>query len=361
MTATLPTRTPREDAPAPPVRVLRLAGGRVSFRLRRRMAMVYTVLTAGILTVFAVSLMVGDYAIPLPRVLSALVGQGERLDVFFVQGVRLPRAWSAVLVGAALGVAGAVFQSLSRNPLGSPDIIGFTQGASAGAVLNILVLGGGMLSTSISAVIGGVVTAGLVYLLAMKKGVQGYRLVLVGIGISAMLMSVRDYLITRAELNDAIRAQVWMIGSLNGRDWPQVIAVAAGLAVLLPVIFAIGPKLRLMEMGEDTAHALGVRIQFTQAVALLAASALTGVAIAVAGPIAFVALMAPQIVRRLARADGTTLFGSALMGAFLLLLADMVAQRAMAPVQLPVGVVTAVLGGSYLVWLLHTEWRSGRA
>nr|WP_106582703.1 iron chelate uptake ABC transporter family permease subunit [Murinocardiopsis flavida] len=340
---------------------MRLAGGRVSFRLRRRMAVVYGVLAAGVVTVFCVSLMVGDYAIALPDALLALVGSGERLDVFFVQGVRLPRAWTAALVGAALGVAGAVFQSLSRNPLGSPDIIGFTQGASAGAVLNILVLGGGMVATSVSAVLGGVVTAGLVYLLAMKNGVQGYRLILVGIGISAMLLSLRDYLITRAELNDAIQAQVWMIGSLNGRDWPQVIAVAAGAGVLIPVIFALGPRLRLMEMGDDIAQSLGVRIQSTQAIALLTASALTGVAIAVAGPIAFVALMAPQTARRLAHADGTTLVGSALMGAFLLLLADLAAQRALAPTQLPVGVVTAVLGGSYLVWLLHREWRTGRA
>ncbi|WP_233515149.1 FecCD family ABC transporter permease [Marinitenerispora sediminis] len=336
-------------------------GDRVSFRLRPRLAAVYASLVAAALVVLAVTLMVGDYQIPLPEVLLALTGRGERLDVFFVQGVRLPRALTALLVGAGLGVAGAVFQSLSRNPLGSPDIIGFTHGAATGAVLTILVLGGGMVATALGAVAGGVATALLVYLLAMKRGVQGYRLILVGIGLSAMLLAVRDYLISRAELTDAMAAQVWMIGSLNARTWGHVIAVAVGTAVLVPLIIAYGRRLRLMEMGHDTARALGVSPQSTQAMALLAASALTGVAIAVSGPISFIALAAPQLARRLARAEGATIAGAGLMGAFLMLTADLVAQRAMAPVQLPVGVVSAVIGGSYLVWLLYREWRTGRA
>ncbi|MFC7326568.1 FecCD family ABC transporter permease [Marinactinospora rubrisoli] len=365
MTAVLPgsagpSRPGGRDPRPPAGRVLRL-GDRFSVRLRLRLTVVYASLVAATATVFAITLMVGDYEIPLPDVLLALTGRGERLDVFFVQGVRLPRAWTAVLVGAALGVAGAVFQSLSRNPLGSPDIIGFTHGAATGAVLTILVLGGGMLPTSLGAVAGGVGTALVVYLLAMKRGVQGYRLILVGIGVSAMLLAMRDYLISRAELTDAMAAQVWMIGSLNGRTWGQVAAVAIGSAVLVPVILAYGRRLRLMEMGHDTARALGVSPESTQTIALVAASALTGVAIAVSGPISFIALAAPQLARRLARADGTTIAGAGLMGAFLLLTADLVAQRAMAPVQLPVGVVSAVIGGSYLVWLLYREWRTGRA
>nr|WP_235001188.1 iron chelate uptake ABC transporter family permease subunit [Marinactinospora thermotolerans] len=329
--------------------------------MRTRTVTVYLGLVLAAAVVFAISLMVGDYEIPLPDALLALTGQGERLDVFFVQGVRLPRALTALLVGMALGAAGAVFQSLSRNPLGSPDIIGFTSGAATGAVLTILVFNGTMAQTSLGAIVGGVATAALVYLLAMKKGVQGYRLILVGIGVSAMLVSVRDYLITRADLTDATNAQVWLVGSLNARDWDQVVAVAIGVAVLLPVLLALGPRMRLMEMGEDTAHALGVPTQATQVAALVAASALTGVAISVAGPIGFIALAAPQLVRRLARADGTVLGGAAIMGAFLLVTSDLVAQRLLAPTQLPVGVITSVIGGGYLVWLLYREWRTGRA
>ncbi|WP_246422308.1 FecCD family ABC transporter permease [Nocardiopsis mwathae] len=335
--------------------------GGIAFAWRPRIAAAYGALLAVTVAALAVSLMAGDYEIPLPGVLPAVLGHGERLDVYFAQGVRLPRALVAIGAGAALGIAGAVFQSLSRNPLGSPDIIGFTGGAATGAVAAILVFGGGTVAVSTGAVLGGIATAALVYLLALKKGVQGYRLILVGIGANAMLLAVRDYLITRAELTDAITAQVWMIGSLNGRGWGEAAAVAIGVAVLAPVILALGPRLRLMEMGDQTASALGVPVQATQVTALLVASALTGAAIAVCGPIGFVALAAPQLARRLARANGTTLVGGALMGAALLATADLVAQRAMAPSQLPVGAVTAVIGGAYLIWLLYREWRSGRA
>ncbi|MDA8370975.1 MAG: iron chelate uptake ABC transporter family permease subunit [Nocardiopsaceae bacterium] len=357
MTTAPPRPHPWTGSAPPPAR-----GARLAFSARRlRIAAVYGTLLAATTAVFAVSLMVGDYAIALPDVLLALTGEGKRLDVFFVQGVRLPRAWTAVLVGVALGIAGGVFQSLSRNPLGSPDIIGFTGGASTAAVATILVFGGTMTQVSIGAVIGGIATAGLVYLLALKKGVQGYRLILVGIGINALLLAVRDYLMTRADLTEAVAAQVWMIGSLHGRGWGEVIAVAIGVGVLGPAVLALGQRLRLMEMGDDTAHALGVPVQTTQVTALILASALTGAAIAVSGPIGFIALAAPQLARRLARTTGTPIFGAGLMGALLLVTADLVGQRALAPAQLPVGAVTAVIGGSYLIWLLYREWRTGRA
>ncbi|WP_017543396.1 FecCD family ABC transporter permease [Nocardiopsis prasina] len=361
-TLTHPARTGAPERLTPRgTRAWRSRGGRVSFLLRPRTLVISLILVAVTLATLIVSVAVGDYEIPLSAVPAALMGYGERLDVFFVQGVRLPRALTAIGVGAALGIAGAVFQSLSRNVLGSPDIIGFTSGAATGAVAAILILGAGRVVVSLGAIAGGLITAGVVYLLAMKNGVQGYRLVLVGIGISAMLASVRDYLMTRAELTDALGAQIWMIGSLNGRGWSETAAVWIGLVVLAPVIFAVGQRLRFLELGEDTARGLGVNAQSTQIIALAAASALTGAAIAVAGPIGFVALAAPQLARRLTRTGGTTLVGAALMGATLLVLADLVAMRLLAPTQLPVGVVTAVIGGSYLIWLLYTEWRGGRA
>ncbi|MDS1269114.1 iron chelate uptake ABC transporter family permease subunit [Lipingzhangella sp. LS1_29] len=309
----------------------------------------------------AASLVLGDYPVPLERVPAALAGRGEHLDVFFVQGVRLPRMVTALLVGFALGVAGAVFQSLTRNPLGSPDIIGFTGGAATGAVAVILVVGGTMTHVSLGAVAGGMITGLVVYLLAMKQEVQGYRLVLVGIGVNAMLLAVRDYLLTRAELTDAMSAQVWMVGSLNGRGWGEVGAILVGVVVLTPVLVSLAPHLRLMEMGADTARGLGVAPQRTQTVALLVATALTGAAIAVSGPISFVALAAPQLFRRLARTTGPSLVGAGTMGASLLVTADLLAQHGLPDNQLPVGVVTAVVGGSYLVWLLYREWSSGRA
>lgn len=356
--ATAP-RPPDHRGGARPGHSVRI-GGRISFLLRPRTAAAYGATAAATAAVLALSLVLGDYDIALSAVPGALAGQGERLEVFFVQQVRLPRALTAIAAGAALGAAGAVFQSLSRNLLGSPDIIGFTSGAATGAVAAILLLGGTTATASLGAVLGGVLTGALVYLLALKRGVQGYRLVLVGIGVSAMLVSVRDYLITRAELTDALSAQIWIIGSLNGRGWAEAAAVGAGAGLLVPVLAALSPRLRLMEMGQDTARALGVPVQGTQLLALAAASALTGVAIAVCGPIGFVALAAPQLARRLVRAQGTTVVGGALMGALLLAAADLVAQRALAPFQVPVGVVTAVIGGSYLIWLLYREWRGGR-
>lgn len=336
-------------------------GDRVSLLVRPRTLVVALVLVAAAAAALVVSVSVGDYEIPIAAVPAAIAGVGERLDVFFVQGVRLPRALTALGVGAALGLAGAVFQSLSRNALGSPDIIGFTSGAATGAVAVSLLVGGGRIMVSAGAVAGGLLTAAVVYLLAMRNGVQGYRLVLVGIGISAMLTAVRDYLLTRAELTDAMSAQIWMIGSLNARGWSEVTAVWASLVLLGPVLVYLGGRLRFMELGDDTARALGVNTQATQMAALAAASALTGAAIAVSGPIGFVALAAPQLARRLTRTGGTTFVGAALMGAALLAVADLVALRALAPTQLPVGVVTAVIGGGYLIWLLYTEWRRGRA
>ncbi len=363
MSRTLTPRRPQAPARTTPRGsfALRLFGERLSLLVRPRTLAVAAVLTALSIATLVVSVAVGDYEIPLGAVPAAIVGYGERLDVFFVQGVRLPRALTAIGVGAALGIAGAVFQSLSRNALGSPDIIGFTGGAATGAVAVILLFGAGRLAVSLGAIAGGMLTAAAVYLLSTKNGVQGYRLVLVGIGMAAMLGAVRDYLLTRAELTDALGAQIWMIGSLNGRGWAEVAAVWICLALLGPVLLALGQRLRFMELGDDTARGLGVPVRSTQLIALAAASALTGAAIAVSGPIGFVALAAPQLARRLARTGGTTLAGSALMGAALLVVADLVALRALAPTQLPVGVVTAVIGGSYLIWLLYTEWRGGRA
>lgn len=360
LTPPRPTPTRHRLTPRGTIAV-RPLGQRLSFLIRPRTLLVCLTLALITLATLIASVSIGDYDIPLTAVPGALLGHGQHLDVFFVQGIRLPRALTAIGVGAALGIAGAVFQSLSRNALGSPDIIGFTSGAATGAVAAILLFGAGRIGVSLGAIAGGLLTAALVYLLAMKNGVQGYRLVLVGIGISAMLSSARDYLMTRAELHDALGAQIWMIGSLNGRGWGEVAAVWIALALLAPLLLAHSARLRHMELGEDTARGLGVNTGATQLVVLAAASALTGAAIAVAGPIGFVALAAPQLARRLTRTGGTTLVGAALMGATLLTVADLVAMRALAPTQLPVGVITAVVGGSYLIWLLYTEWRRGRA
>lgn len=330
---------------------------RWSVRFDRRVAVVCAVLTAVLVAVFLVSLAVGDYSIGVADVVRTLFGAPpDPLADFIVNGRRLPRVLVAFLVGAGLGASGAVFQSLSRNPLGSPDVIGFTAGASAGAVFVILVAGGSMLQVAGGAVIGGLVTAVAVYLLAYKRGVQGFRLILVGIAAGAMLQSAVSYMLMRAELIEATGAQVWLTGSLNTRGWGHVLAVGVGMAIVIPVLFGLSRPMRIIEMGDDAAVGLGVNAERTRIGMLLAATVLAAISVAAAGPIAFIALSAPHLARRLARAPGAVVGPAALMGAMLLGISDLVAQWVL-PSPLPVGVVTVSVGGLYLIWLLAREGR----
>lgn len=330
---------------------------RWSVRFDRRVAVVCAVLTAVLVAVFLVSLAVGDYSIGVLDVVRTLFGAPpDPLADFIVNGRRLPRVLVAFLVGAGLGASGAVFQSLSRNPLGSPDVIGFTAGASAGAVFVILVAGGSMLQVAGGAVIGGLVTAVAVYLLAYKRGVQGFRLILVGIAAGAMLQSAVSYMLMRAELIEATGAQVWLTGSLNTRAWGHVLAVGVGMAIVIPVLFGLSRPMRIIEMGDDAAVGLGVNAERTRIGMLLAATVLAAISVAAAGPIAFIALSAPHLARRLARAPGAVVGPAALMGAMLLGISDLIAQWVL-PSPLPVGVVTVSVGGLYLIWLLAREGR----
>jgi iron complex transport system permease protein len=271
-----------------------------------------------------------------------------------VLDLRLPRTVVAVLVGAALGISGAVFQSLSRNPLGSPDIVGFTYGSATGGLLVILVLGGSAAAISLGAVVGGLITALLVYLLAWQKGVRGYRLVLIGIGVSAILQSINFYLLVNASITDAGRATVWITGSLNDRGWSDAVPLAVALVIIVPAILLGGKWLKMLEMGDEAAQSLGVPIERSRLYLLIVGTAACAAATAAAGPIAFVALTAPQLAKRLTKATGPNLLPAAWMGALLVLVADFAAQRVAGSTLLPVGVATAALGGAYLGWLL---WR----
>lgn len=302
----------------------------------------------------------GDYAMTPGEVVSTLFGHGTFQQEFIVTDLRLPRVLVGLLVGAALGVGGAVFQTISRNPLGSPDVLGFGQGATVGALAVIVLFQGGAAVVAGGAVVGGLVTGVVVYLLAWKRGMHGYRLVLVGIGSAAMLTAAAQYLITKANLVDATRAVVWMTGSLDGRDWAQVWPLLVVCGLLIPLVLGHGRALRMMEMGDDAAYALGVRVERTRLVLMGCAVLLVAVATAAAGPITFVSLSAPQLARRLTRSPGPNLAPAAFMGAALLLVADWIAMDAFGDRQLPVGVVTGVLGGCYLLWLLVSERKAGR-
>ncbi|MFC4497063.1 FecCD family ABC transporter permease [Streptomyces ovatisporus] len=340
--------------------VIRTASGH-SVAFRPRALITGTVCAALAFAVAVVAIGSGEYPMGPVEVLRTLAGRGDPADAFIVNELRLPRAVSALAVGAALALGGAVFQAVVRNPLGSPDVLGFTHGAATGALTAIVIVGGGSAALAGGALLGGVLTGILVYGLAWRRGMHGYRLVLVGVGVAAILTGVNGYLLTRAQITEAGRAVLWMTGSLSGRGWEDVAPLLGGIAVLVPVVMlGCARGLRMMEMGDDAAYALGVRVERVRLALLAAAVLLVGLAAAAAGPVAFVALTAPQLARRLTKSPGPNLLPSMCMGAALLAAADLAAQRAFSGHELPVGVVTGVLGGGYLVWLLATERRAGR-
>ncbi|MCD7441736.1 iron chelate uptake ABC transporter family permease subunit [Streptomyces lincolnensis] len=340
-------------------RAVRTPGG-MSVRLDVRSLTVVLLLLLAALAASVVLIGTGDFPIPAADVLRALAGNGNAGQEFIINELRLPRVLVALLVGASLGLGGALFQAISRNPLGSPDILGLGQGSAAGALIVIVLMSGSATQVTVGALLGGLATGIAIYLLAWKQGVHGYRLVLVGIGVSAILTALNGYLLTRSDLTDAARAVVWMTGSLSGRDWDQVWPLLALCVVLVPLVLTRARDLRMMEMGDDVSYALGVRVERVRMLLLVAAVLLTATATAAAGPISFVALIAPQVARRLTRSPGPNLLPSLCMGATLLVTADWVSQRVFGADQLPVGVVTGVLGGVYLLWLLVAERRAGR-
>ncbi|BAL88144.1 putative FecCD-family membrane transport protein [Actinoplanes missouriensis 431] len=308
------------------------------------------------------SLTMGDYPMPLTDVVTVLAGGdgSTRRSAYVILELRLPRALGALAVGAAFGLSGAIVQRVVRNPLASPDIIGINAGAGAAAVFLVVVVAAGPVAVASGALTGALATAVAIYLLSRRRGVTGYRLVLVGIGITAMLTSVTAYLLNTADVYTAEQAAIWLSGSLAGRSWGHVLPVLLAVAALLPVALRLAASLRALELGDDLALALGTRAEPARVGLLATAVALAAVATAAAGPIAFVALAAPQLARRLVRERGLALVTSAAVGAALLACADLAARRVLAPAELPVGVLTTVLGAPLLIWLLARANRIGR-
>jgi iron complex transport system permease protein len=325
-------------------------------RFDLRSVIVCSILAVAIACMVVIALMTGSYALSPAQVISALTGGESGLVHEIVVEWRLPRVVAALVFGAALGVSGAIFQSLLRNPLADPGLIGFSQGAYTGALLVILVVNGAYWQLVGGALLGGMATAVVVYLLAYRRGVQGFRLIVVGIGVSAMLGSLNTWLILQADLDQAMAAAAWGAGSLNGVSWNQVLVGGACIAALLLLAGMLSRPMRQLDLGDDAAASHGVRVSPVRLALIVVGVALTATVTAASGPIAFISLVAPQIARRLTRTAGITLVPSAFVGALLCLVADYVAQH-IAPTPIPVGVVTVILGGGYLGWLLFTEAR----
>lgn len=322
-----------------------------------RAVAVTLLLLAVTVALVVLSISTGTYDIPLDEVIGGLLGTADGGTVLVVREWRMPRALLAALFGIALGMSGAIFQSLTRNPLGSPDIIGFSSGSYTGALVVLLVTGGGYYAVAVGALAGGILTALVVFVLAYRRGVQGFRLIIVGIGVSALLAALNTYLMLKASPEEQLTAGVWGSGSLNGVSIDQLVPVVIVLAILVPLVLALSPALRVLELGDDAAGSLGSRPTGIRLVAIVLGVALVALVTAAAGPIAFIALVAPQIARRLTRSAGVGLVAAGIMGAGLLVLSDFLAQRLFAPLQLPVGIVTVSVGGLYFVWLLIRETR----
>lgn len=329
---------------------------RLALRIDLRRIVVCGALAVAVIVLALVALATGSYELSIGQVVSALTGGESGLVHDVVVEWRLPRVVATVVFGAALGVSGALFQSLTRNPLASPDVVGFSSGSYTGALIVIILLNGSYLQVAGGALLGGIATALLVYALAWQRGVQGFRLIIVGIAVSAMLSALNTWMILKAELEVAMSAAGWGAGSLNGVSWDQVGSGGALIAALLVLAGMLSRPMRQMELGDDAAAAQGVQIGVVRLGLITVGVALTATVTAASGPIAFVALAAPQIARRLARTAGITLTPVACVGALLLGAADFVAQH-IAPTPLPVGLITVMIGGGSLGWLLFIEAR----
>jgi iron complex transport system permease protein len=307
---------------------------------------------------FCLSISIGDFRVPLADVVPAIFGAGDPAAQFIVGELRLPRALAAVLVGAAFGLSGALFQTMARNPLASPDFIGITSGASLAAVFGIVVLHASGNTIVVAAFVGALTSAALIYVLAWKRGLSSYRLVLVGIGVAAAVDAGTAYLLTKARIYDVQSAVVWLTGSLNGRTWEDIRPLAFAMVVLVPATLVLAPALRLLMLGDETAAGLGLRVERSRLLLVLLAVTLTALATAAAGPVEFVALLAAPIARRLVGSP-LALIPAALVGAVLVLGADVLARQALPQTALPVGVVTGIIGAPYLLWLLARSNRVG--
>ncbi|WP_326700855.1 iron ABC transporter permease [Streptomyces sp. NBC_01754] len=330
--------------------------GRVRNAGHRRLVVLTLVVL--VLAAFAVTLMAGQTFYPPRDVVRVILGEQVPGASFTVGRLRLPRAVLAVVAGFSFGMAGVTFQTMLRNPLASPDIIGISSGASAAAAIAIVTLSLDEIQVSVLAIAAALVVALLVYGLAFRDGVVGTRLILIGIGISAMLDSVTSYVLSRAAEWDLQEAMRWLTGSLNGVSWDQTVPALIALVVLAPVLLSQARNLSTMQLGDDTASALGVRVERTRITVIVTAVCLIAFATAAAGPIAFVAFLSGPIAARLAGAGGSLLVPAGLVGALLVLAADFTGQFAFDH-RFPVGVVTGVLGAPYLVYLIVRTHRAG--
>lgn len=336
--------------------IIRLAGERLSFRCERRTLGVLLVLVALAALAAFVDLSLGNYRTTLLTVIDTLSGRGDANSRLVVLEWRLPRVLAALLFGAALGASGAIFQSLARNPLGSPDIVGVDAGAFTGALLVMAWYGGASTQVFAGAFSGGILTACVV--LALARGRTGIRFILVGVGIGMALTAINTWLLSTLRLEVALSAAHWGAGSLDKTEMDRLLPVAFVISGLLAAAFLFQRPLRAIELGDDVARVLGLPVGGLKVLMALTGGAITVMVTASVGPVGFVALASPQIARILCGSPGLFLPAAAAMGAVLLTVADVVAANIVPNAHLPVGIVTLCGGGAYLLMLLASRARN---
>jgi ABC-type enterobactin transport system, permease component len=327
--------------------------GPIAAQIPWRVVILNFVLVAVILCLSIWALMQGDREYSAFQVIDTLLGGGTRSSRIFVP-LRAARIVAALLVGAALGLSGAIFQVISGNTLGSPDIIGFTNGAATGALLQIIVFNSGPVEVAAGAVIGGLATSLLVWLMTRHTGLRGFRLVLVGIGVGSTLAALNSLLVVRASLTQAQTAASWLAGSLNDIVWERSFALMIAMALVVPALLLVTRPLGAIRFGDNVAAGLGVSVNRYRVAALFIGVLLVSLATATTGPVAFVALAAPHIAKTLTKTTGVGLTSSALMGALLVFGSDLIGRYAI-PGGMQVGVVTGAIGGLYLMYLIYLE------
>lgn len=333
-------------------------GDRIALTYRRRSVLIWTATAVFVASLGIVTLMGGKLGLSLADVADLVSGQASTVTEFTLFRVRGPRLLIAIMAGAAFGLSGALFQNVTRNPLGSPDVLGLAAGAGAGVAL--VTLSPWAIPAPLGALVGAGIAIGLVAIATGSGLSSTSKVIIAGIAVAAMAAAVTQFVVTATLRDEASRLAAYLVGSLNSRDMGQAALIAGTLVVVIPVLFWLAPRLQLMELGDELTTALGGKAAATRTQAILVSVILAAMAVAVAGPIAFVALMSPHAARMLTRTGGPNLVGSALIGAMLLVLADLAVQQVPLVADLPAGVITAGFGGIFLGYLLLTEFRKGR-
>lgn len=330
----------------------------ISFRVDRRVPIVLVALALLALVSLVVNVSQGEFPVPSLEVVKTILGLPANPDyAFVINTLRLPRALVALLVGMGLAIAGTILQGLTRNPLAAPEIIGINSGASLVAVAFITLLPEMPVALlPVAAFLGGLGAAIAIYLLAWNQGSSPVRLILVGIGLTAFTSALTSLMITFGEINAVSQALIWLTGSVYGRSWAHLWPLLPWLIIFIPLSLVLARDLDTLNLGDNLAQGLGNRVEWTRGVLLLSTVALAGASVATAGTIGFVGLMAPHLSRQLVGPSHTGLLPvAALTGACIVELADLAGRLLFAPIELPCGVITAIIGAPYFLWLLYRD------